>query len=348
MKSFDSCFLERQPITQNILQTVRRIAEYRGKQDLFKAQSPQLLETLRQAAIIQSTESSNRIEGITAPLERIKDLVVKKAIPKNRSEQEIAGYRDVLNTIHSNYSSIPFTTGIVLQFHRDLYKFSSGDGGKWKLVDNEISETRPNGTKFVRFKPVPAFQTPEAMAKLQTQFDALWQKGDIEPLLLIASYVLDFLCIHPFLDGNGRMARLLTLLLLYKAGYEVGRYISLEKMVEETKESYYDTLRQSSQGWHKGKHAILPWWEYFLGVMLLGAYREFEGRVGLVTARRGSKTEMALDTIRRFTGDFTIRDVQERCPNVGVDLLRRILREERAAGRLECLGRGPTAKWRNR
>jgi Fic family protein len=348
MKSFDSGFLERQPITQNILQTVRRIAEYRGKQDLFKEQSPQLLETLRLAAIIQSTESSNRIEGITAPLERIKDLVVKKTDPKNRSEQEIAGYRDVLNTIHSNYSNIPFTTGIVLQFHRDLYKFSSGDGGKWKPVDNEISETQPNGTKFVRFKPVPAFQTPEAMEKLQAQFDALSQKGDIEPLLLIASYVLDFLCIHPFLDGNGRMARLLTLLLLYKAGYEVGRYISLEKMVEETKESYYGTLQQSSQGWHKGKHAILPWWEYFLGVMLLGAYREFEGRVGLVTSRRGSKTEMALDTIRRFMGDFTIRDVQERCPNIGVDLLRRILREERAAGRLECLGRGPTAKWRNR
>jgi len=150
MKSFDPGFLERQPITQNILQTVRRIAEYRGKQDLFKEQSPQLLETLRQAAVIQSTESSNRIEGITAPLERIKDLVVRKARPKNRSEQEIAGYRDVLTTIHSNYSNIPFTTGVVLQFHRDLYRFSSGDGGKWKPVDNEISETRANGTKLIR------------------------------------------------------------------------------------------------------------------------------------------------------------------------------------------------------
>jgi Fic family protein len=348
MKSFVPGFLERQPITQNVLQTVRRIAEYKGKQDLFKTQSPQFLETLRQTAIIQSTESSNRIEGITAPLGRIKELVVKKADPKNRSEQEIAGYKDVLNAIHSNYSNIPFTTGIILQFHRDLYRFSSGDGGKWKPVDNEISETRTNGSKIVRFKPVPAFQTPEAMEKLQRRFDALWQKGDIEPLLLLATYVLDFLCIHPFLDGNGRMARLLTLLLLYKAGYEVGRYISLEKMVEETKESYYDTLQQSSQGWHKGRHALLPWWEYFLGVMLLGTYREFEDRVGLVTSRRGSKTELALDTIRRFTGDFTIRDVQERCPTVGVDLLRRILREERNAGRLKCLGRGPMAKWRNR
>jgi Fic family protein len=348
MKSFVPGFLERQPITQNVLQTVRRIAEYKGKQDLFKTQSPQLLETLRQTAIIQSTESSNRIEGITAPLGRIKELVVKKADPKNRSEQEIAGYRDVLNTIHSNYSNIPFTKGIILQFHRDLYKFSSGDGGKWKPVDNEISEARPNGSKFVRFKPVPAFKTPEAMEELQRQFEALWQKGDFEPLLLIATYVLDFLCIHPFLDGNGRMARLLTLLLLYKAGYEVGRYISLEKMVEETKESYYDTLLQSSQGWHRGRHSVLPWWEYFLGVMLLGAYREFEGRVGLVTSRRGSKTELALDTIRRFMGDFTVRDVQERCPNIGVDLLRRILREERKAGRVKCLGRGPTAKWRNR
>jgi len=189
---------------------------------------------------------------------------------------------------------------------------------------------------------------PENVNISRTSLLGHWKKGDFEPLLLIATYVLDFLCIHPFLDGNGRMARLLTLLLLYKAGYEVGRYISLEKMVEETKESYYDTLLQSSQGWHRGRHSVLPWWEYFLGVMLLGAYREFEGRVGLVTSRRGSKTKLALDTIRRFTGDFTVRDVQERCPNIGVDLLRRILREERNAGRVKCLGRGPTAKWRNR
>lgn len=348
MKSLNPEFLQKQPITQNILQTIRRIAEHKGKQDLYKEQSPQILETLRQAAIIQSTESSNRLEGITAPLERIKDLVVRKTTPRNRSEQEIAGYRDVLNTIHANYADIPFTTGVVLQFHRDLYQFIPGQGGKWKPADNEITEIQSNGSKVIRFHPVPAHMTPDAMENLHKQFEELWQTGEIEPLLLISTYILDFLCIHPFLDGNGRMARLLTLLLLYKAGYDVGRYISLEQMVEQTKEGYYDTLYTSSQGWHEADHAILPWWEYFLGVMLFGSYREFERRVGLVTIGRGSKTAMVLDAIGHFMNDFTIRDLQERCPQVGIDLIRRILREQRNAGKLECLGRGPNARWRNK
>ncbi len=348
MKSLNTQFLEKQPITQNILQTVRRISEYKGKQDMYKEQSPQILETLRQAAIIQSTESSNRLEGITAPPERIRDLVVNKITPRNRSEQEIAGYRDVLNTIHANYADIPFTTGVVLQFHRDLYQFIPSQGGKWKSTDNEITEIQSNGTKVVRFHPLPAHMTPDAMEKLHMQFDELSQTGEIEPLLLISTYILDFLCIHPFLDGNGRMARLLTLLLLYKSGYEVGRYISLEQIVEQTKQGYYDTLYTSSQGWHEAVHDILPWWEYFMGVILFGAYQEFERRVGLVTTGRGSKTAMILDAIGHFMGDFTIRDLQERCPQVGIDLIRRILREQRNAGRLECLGRGPNAQWRNR
>ena len=346
--SLTSEYFQTQPITQNILQTIRRIAEYKGKQDLYKEQSPQVLESLRQTAIIQSTESSNRLEGITAPMERIKDLVAGKTTPRNRSEQEIAGYRDVLNTIHTNYSDIPFTDGIVLQFHRDLYQFLPAEGGKWKPVDNEITETRPDGGKFVRFRPVPAHRTPEAMERLHGNFHTLWTSGEIEPLLLIPTYVLDFLCIHPFLDGNGRMARLLTLLLLYKAGYELGRYISLEQMVEQTREGYYDSLYASSQGWHEMRHPILPWWEYFLGVMLFGSYREFERRVGLFNGGRGTKTAMVLDTIGHFRNDFTIREIQDICPNVGIDLIRKILREEKQSGNLECLGRGPSAKWRNR
>lgn len=348
MKSINNAYFQNQPITQNLLQTVRRVAEYKGKQDLFKQQSPQMLESLRQAAIIQSTESSNRLEGITAPLERIKDLVIRKTSPRNRSEQEIAGYRDVLNTIHTNYANIPFTTGVVLQFHRDLYQFIPSEGGKWKSTDNEITEIHPDGTKTIRFSPVPAYQTPEAMEMLHRQFDELWKFGEIEPLLLIPAYILDFLCIHPFLDGNGRMARLLTLLLLYKSGYELGRYISLEQMIEQTKEGYYGSLYASSQGWHEGQHQIQPWWEYFLGVMLFGAYKEFERRVGLITTGRGTKTVMVLDAIGHLRGDFNISDLQTICPNVGIDLIRRILREQRNLGKLECLGRGPNAKWRIR
>lgn len=345
MTSLNSEYLKKQPITHNLLQTIRRIAQYKGKQDLYKEQSPQMLETLRQAAIIQSTESSNRLEGITAPLDRIRELVANKTTPQNRSEQEIAGYRDVINTIHANHADIPFTTGVVLQFHRDLYQFLPAEGGKWKPTDNEITEIQPDGTKAVRFHPVPAHQTPDAMETLHRQFDEHWQSGNIEPLLLIPSYVLDFLCIHPFLDGNGRMARLLTLLLLYKAGYEVGRYISLEQMVEHTKEGYYDSLYSASQGWHEMQHAILPWWEYFLGVMLFGSYQEFERRVGLVTTSRGAKREMILDTVSRLPHQFQIGDIERACPGVSRPTINRALKELRDKGKIACIKAGRDAKW---
>lgn len=346
MQSFKSGFIESQPINQNLIRTIRLIGEYKGKQELFKEQSPQVLETLRKAAIIQSTESSNRIEGIIVSLERIKELVAEKTTPRDRSEQEIAGYQNVLTTIHTSYPYIPFTPNVVLQLHRDLYQFSVGQGGRWKSANNVISETLSDGSKITRFEPVTAYATPEAMEHLHERFNHLWQSDEIEPLVLIPTYILDFLCIHPFSDSNGRIARLLTLLLLYKAGYEVGRFISLERIVERTKESYYDTLYQSSQNWHQGEHSLIPWWEYFLGVMLLSAYRDFEQRVGSVTSTKGAKTAMVLNSITNMLGDFSIKDLQEQCPIVGIDLIRRILRQERKAGRLECLGRGPDARWR--
>jgi Fic family protein len=335
MQSFENGFIENQQLNQRLLQTIRLLGEYKGKQELFKQQAPQVLGTLRQAAVIQSTESSNRIEGITVPLERIKKLVTEKTTPRDRSEQELAGYRDVLTTIHTSYTHIPFSTGVILQLHRDLYQFAVNTGGRWKTVDNEISANYPDGTKVVRFQPTPAYATPAAMERLQERFNRLWESGEIEPLLFI----------HPFLDGNGRMARLLTLLLLYKAGYEVGRFISLERIVERTKESYYDTLYQSSQGWHEWQHNLLPWWEYFLGVMLLSAYREFEQRVGYVTSAKGTKTAIVLDAINNLPQEFSIRELQERCPTVGIDLIRGLLRRERDAGRLQCRGRGVDARW---
>lgn len=252
----------------------------------------------------------------------------------------------MLNTIHSSYVHIPFTPSIVLQLHRDIYQFSAHPGGRWKAIDNEISATYPDGTKVVRFRPTPAYETPAAMARLHQEFNRLWESGTIEPLLLIPSYILDFLCIHPFLDGTGRIARLLTLLLLYKAGYEVGRFISLERLVEQTKKSYYDTLYLSSQDWHEGGHNLLPWWEYFLGVMLLSAYREFEQRVGYVTTAKGTKTAMVLDGISSLPPEFSIRELQEKCPRVSIDLIRRILRRQRDAGLLESVGRGVDARWR--
>lgn len=259
MSSFEREFLEKQPIPHSLLRTIRLLGEYRGKEALFIQQTPQVLESLRQVAIIQSTESSNRIEGIEAPPARIKKLVEHKTTPKNRSEQEIAGYRDALATIHANHANMPFTTGIVLQLHRDLYQFVAQQGGRWKMADNEISETRSDGTKVTRFRPIPAHQTPEAMERLHALFKEQWDRGEIDPLLLIPAYVLDFLCIHPFTDGNGRMARLLTLLLLYQSGFEVGRYISLEYLIENQREGYYDAFYKSSQDWHEGEQTLLLW-----------------------------------------------------------------------------------------
>ncbi len=346
MMSFESGKVLNMPISHRFLRIIREIAEYRGKQSLFIAQSPQVLETLRQVAIIQSTECSNRIEGVTAPLQRIKDLVAMKTTPGNRSEQEIAGYRDVLATIHANADAMPFSANLILQLHRDLYQCLPGEGGQWKPVDNEITETGPDGAKRVRFVPVPAYRTADAMVRLHERFLDLREQGEVDPLILIAAYVLDFLCIHPFRDGNGRMARLLTLLLLYQSHYDVGRYISLERIIEDTRESYYDTLQRSSVGWHEGAHALEPWTEYLLGVVILGAYQEFESRAGLIQSGKGTKTAMVLDVIAHLRGDFAIADIQDRCPTVGIDMLRRILRQERDAGRLECLGRGPNARWR--
>ncbi|PZV12557.1 MAG: cell filamentation protein Fic [Leptolyngbya sp.] len=344
MKSFEPGFIESQPITQNLLQTIRLIGEYKGKQELFKQQSPQVLETLRQTAIIQSTESSNRIEGITAPLERIQQLVAEKTAPRDRSEQEIAGYRDVLNTIHASYAHIPLTSNVVLQFHRDLYQFSAAEGGRWKMSDNEITETNPDGTTVVRFRPVAAGLTSEAMEQLHQRLSALLQSGAVEPLLLIATYVLDFLCIHPFRDGNGRMARLLALLLLYQSGYEVGRFISLEKIIERSKESYYETLYLSSQGWHEGQHQLLPWWEYFLGIVL-SAYRELEQRVGMITTARGAKREMVMDAVRRSPHQFQIAELERACPGVSRPTINRVLADLRESGQIRCIKPGRDAIW---
>lgn len=344
MKSFQNNYIESIPITHNLLQTIRLIGEYKGKQDLFKEQSPQLLETLKHTAIIQSIESSNRIEGITAPLDRIKAIAAEKTTPANRSEQEIAGYRNVLNTIHSGYEHIPVSSNIVLQFHRDIYALSAAPGGKWKTTENEIAEVYPDGSKVVRFKSVSAFETPEAMDKLHSLLKSEINKSQLEPLLIIATYILDFLCIHPFKDGNGRMSRLLSLLLLYKSGYEVGRFISLEKLIEDNKESYYDALNKSSRGWHESKHNLIPWWEYFLGI-LLKAYREFENRVGIITSSRGAKRKMIFGLIENLPNKFSYADVEKACPGVSRPTINRSLTELRKAGKIKCIKPGRDAVW---
>ena len=346
MKSFDKNYLDQIKISQSLLKTIRTLGEYKGKEDLYRQQSPQVIETLKKNSIVQSTESSNRIEGVVAEPKRLKELMEKKTAPSDRSEQEIAGYRDVLNTIHSSYRDISFTPNIVLQLHRDLFNYTPEAGGQWKNTDNTISEQAADGTKQIRFIPTPAWQTPAAMKQLHERYHQCKHEAQsTEPLLAIPAYVLDFLCIHPFRDGNGRMARLLSLLLLYQEGYEVGRYISLEKTIENTKEGYYDSLHASSQRWHEGEHDIVPWLEYFLGVMLLGSYREFESRVGLVVNAKGTKAALILAAINKLPTKFTIGNVAEQCPTVGIDHIRKTLRIQRDAGQLKSVGRGPNASW---
>lgn len=347
-KSFENGVLARQTLSQSLLQSVRLVGEYRGKEALFNQQSPQVLQALRESAVIHSTESSNRIEGVVAPPQRIRDLVAGRTEPANRSEQEIAGYRDALNTIHTNFAGMPLTSNLVLQLHRDLFQFVPGGGGRWKSADNDIIETRHDGTTVLRFKPLAPHLVPDAMTQLHDRYRAALDATAVDPLLLVPTYVLDFLCIHPFADGNGRMARLLSLLLLYRAGYEVGRYVSLETAIEETKEGYYDALYASSQNWHDSRHALLPWWEYFVGVMLVKAYRQFEERVGVTNARRGAKRDMIRDAVTRLPDRFRYADLARTLPAVSRPTIARALRELRVEGAIRCVKPGRDATWEKR
>lgn len=328
----------------NIAQLVGKINEYKGMQQLFRQQSPQVLESLSEVAAVQSTESSNRIEGIEVPTGKLSALMADRAAPQNRPEGEIAGYRDVLATIHASHEHIPVTPNTILQFHRDLFRYVPSEGGRWKSVDNTIDDVLPDGTHSVRFRPVGAVATPRAVEELCSHLKQHRQDEDVDPLLLGGAFVFDFLCIHPFRDGNGRLSRLLALLLLYSGGYEVGRYISLERIIEKSKESYYGALAMSSEGWHDAKHSLLPWWEYHLGV-ILSAYREFERRVGVVQNGRGAKSAMVRESVANMVGDFSVTELMELCPTVSRDMVRTVLERMRDEGVVQCNGTGRSARW---
>jgi len=344
--SFSPGYLEGISFSQANLSAVRAIGEFKGRQDLYR-QFPAMLESLRSMAVIQSTESSNRIEGVVAPSERIRALVEHKTTPQNRSEDEIVGYRDVLATVHANASNIDLSADVILQFHRDLYAFLPGEGGRWKPADNDIVEFLPDGSSFVRFKPVPAFLAPGAVEQLVKRLHETLGEGAVEPLVAIAAFILDFLCIHPFLDGNGRLARLLTLVLLYQSGYEVGRYVSLEKTIEESKETYYESLLRSSQGWHEGQHDMSPWLEYLLGV-LIASYKQLESRVASISGPRGAKRQLVVDCIRRLPPTFRIGDLIDACPGVPRPTVNRALADLQRDGEISCSGKGRYAEWERR
>jgi Fic family protein len=322
-----------------------RLGHYRGRQELFARQRPEVLQALLEVALVESSESSNRIEGVTAPRARLEALVRRTAEPKSRSEAEIAGYRDALELIHQTARNMPVSVNVILQLHTLLYRYHSGTSGRFKPTDNQIVDRAADGTLLrVRFEPVSAVATPQAMTDLERAYAAAIAT-ELEPLLLVPLFVLDLLCIHPFADGNGRVARLSTLLLLYRHGYEVGRYISLERLIEESKTSYYETLEASSQGWHQGAHDAGPWLRYFWGV-LLRAYREYEERVGHIVEGKGSKSQQVRDTVRRRVTPFTITELERDCPGVSRDTIRAVLREMRSEGLIAAEGRGRGAQWR--
>lgn len=324
----------------DIVALVAQIHEYKGEQTLFIEAKADMLTQLMDVAKIQSTEASNKIEGIYTSDERLKKIVRDKTMPKTRSEKEIAGYRDVLATIHENYDFIPPKPSLVLQLHRDLYKFSGASiGGSYKSADNVIEEEDAQGNKFVRFQPVPAWETPEAMERVCAAFDEACKNLEYDPLLLIPMFVLDFLCIHPFNDGNGRMSRLLTLLLLYRAGYIVGKYISLEKIIEQTKDTYYETLQQSSVGWHEGKNEYMPFVRYMLGVVV-AAYRDFSNRVKLLSTGGLSKPDRVREIIRGTLGKITKTEIMQKCPDISQVTVQRALNELVKSGKILKLSGG--------
>lgn len=327
-------------LTPDIVSLMTQIHEYKGEQALFIQAKADTLTKLVEIAKIQSTEASNKIEGIYTSDERLKKLVQDKTTPRTRNEQEIAGYRDVLSTIHESFDYIPPKSSMILQLHRDLYKFSGMSyGGNYKTSDNVISETDAQGNKTVRFQPLPAWETPEAMDNLCRAYEEAVGAGEMDPLLLIPMFILDFLCIHPFNDGNGRMSRLLTLLLLDRAGYIVGKYISIEKLIEESKETYYEALQQSSQGWLEEENDYAPFVRYTLGVVA-AAYREFSTRVQALAVSGMCKPDRIREIIKGTLGKITKADIIKQCPDISQITVQRTLADLQKSGEILKLSGG--------
>jgi Fic family protein len=320
------------------------LGEARGREALFTKQSPQRLRVLREHALIESAISSNRIEGVVVDQARIETLIFGKPKLRDRNEEEVRGYRNALKLIHEQGARLPVTEETILELHR-LIRGEIGDAGQYKRVNSDIIEKYPDGRQRVRFKTVESAKTAEAMRELIELWNRSLDERWVHPLIALAAFNLDFLCIHPFRDGNGRVSRLLLLLQSYHLGYEVGRYVSLERLIEQNKERYYETLEQSSQRWHEGRHDPWPYINY-VQFILKTAYREFEERVGQTASPKGAKTELIRGAIGRTSGPFRVADIHRECPGVSVDMIRQVLKRLRSSKQVECLGRGQSAQWR--
>lgn len=332
MRIFDYETMPAELLTPEIMNLVAAIHEYKGKQDLYLSAKPDILASLISVARVQSTGASNRIEGISTSDARLNELMKASTAPRNRAEEEIAGYREVLKLIHESYEHMAPSDNLILQMHRDLYRFSpSGHGGNYKATENTIEEQDGQGKRRIRFQPVPAFETPDSMRNLCVEFRKAEELGTLNPAILSAMFVLDFLCIHPFTDGNGRISRLLMLLLLYRSDYLVGKYISLETLIENTKETYYEALQESSWNWHEGHNSYLPFVRYYLQI-ILAAYKNFSDRVESVTAKGVTKTERISKLLESSLGQWTKSDIRGHYPDISeatIELtLAKLLRED--------------------
>ncbi len=321
------------------------LGEARGRQELYTRQSPQKLRVLRRHALVESAVSSNRIEGVEVKDSRINTIIFGESLLHDREEEEVRGYRDALKLIHEQGANLPVAEKTIRRLHA-LSRGGLGDAGKYKIRDSDIVEKYADGRTRIRFKTVTAKQTPKAMRALLAGWHECLKSRAVHPLIALAAFNLDLLCVHPFRDGNGRVSRLLLLLQCYHLGFEVGRYISLERLIEQNKERYYETLELSSHNWHEARHD--PWHSInFVLYILKLAYQEFEARVGKTAAPKGAKTELVENAIAGQSGTFTLQDIIKACPGVSQDLVRKVLR--RLAGDdIECLGRGPGAAWRKR
>lgn len=339
MRTFNYSAIKDQKWDSEILSLIAAIYKEAGKQEQYLKQRPQELEKLVEIAKIQSTQSSNAIEGIVTTSTRIKQLVEEKTAPKNRDEQEIAGYRDVLNIIHESFDAIPITQNYILQLHKILYSHMNNPlAGRTKNIQNYISATYPDGSVKTLFTPLAPFETPEALDRICEEYNRVIGNMELEPLIAIPVFIHDFLCIHPFNDGNRRMSRLLTTLLLYRNGFCVGKYISLEAKIAKNKDLYYDALAKSQTGWHEGTEDVVPFIKYILGTVL-AAYKDFEERFALVETKLS-----ALETVRLATqnkiGRFTKQDIREFCPSLSISSIEGALRKMVASGELKREGNG--------
>ena len=344
MREFNYSQYRQQKWDSEVLGLVAAIYKEAGKQELYLKQRPEELEKLVQIAKIQSTESSNAIEGIVTTDTRIRQLVAEKTAPRNRSEQEIAGYRDALSVIHESFDAIPVTRNYILQLHKILYSHTNNPlAGQTKNVQNYISATYPDGHAEILFTPLPPFETPDALDRICEEYDRVIGNLELEPLIAIPVFIHDFLCIHPFNDGNGRMSRLLTTLLLYRSGFQVGRYVSLEAKIAKDKDLYYEALGASQHGWHTGDDDAVPFIKYLLGT-ILAAYRDFGDRFALVEQKRS-----ALETVRLATqqklGRFTKQDVRDLCPALSLSSVEGALRRLVADGELRREGKGKNTQY---